>query len=193
MSEPAKRRATYEDLYSIPENMTGEIVDGELIVYPRPAGKHVYAASALDKKIGSPYQFGEGGGPGGWIILVEPEIRLMEDTVVPDLAGWKRERFPVPLETAWFPVAPDWVCEILSPSTGLYDRTKKKATYAKHRVRHLWIVDPTNMTIEAYRLAPAPDDWAPVGIWGNSDKARIEPFQEIEINLGDLWLGLLQN
>lgn len=94
MSEPAKKKIVYDDLYSICENMTGEIVNGELIVTPRPSQKHVHTASALDKKIGSPYQLGEGGGPGGWVILVEPEVKFGEDVVVPDLAGWKKERYP---------------------------------------------------------------------------------------------------
>jgi len=94
MSEIAKKKATYEDLYTIPDNMTGEIINGELIVTPRPSRRHVSAASSLGYKIGPSYQFGEGGGPGGWIILIEPEIGLGEQTVVPDLAGWKRERFP---------------------------------------------------------------------------------------------------
>jgi hypothetical protein len=113
MSEPARKKAVYGDLYSIPENMTGEIINGELIVTPRPSQRHVHTASALDKKIGSPYQFGEGGGPGGWVILVEPEVKLGEDVVVPDLAGWKKERYPTTGETNWISITPDWVCEVL--------------------------------------------------------------------------------
>ncbi len=97
MSEPPKRKATYEDLSNIPENMTGEIINGELIVTPRPSRKHTYASSALDKKIGPPYQFGEGGGPGGWIIIVEPEIGLGEHILVPDLAGCRGKHLTNPI------------------------------------------------------------------------------------------------
>ncbi len=93
MSEPAGKRATYEDLYLIPQNMTGEIINGELTVTPRPSRRHTSAVSSLGYKIGPSYQFGEGSGPGGWIIIIEPEIGLGEDILVPDLAGWKKERF----------------------------------------------------------------------------------------------------
>ena len=108
MSEPVKKRASYEDLYSIPENMTGEIIDGELLVTPRPSRNHAYAASALGSEVGPPYQFGRNG-PGGWVILDEPEIRLGQDILVPDLAGWKRERFPVAEDHNWISATPDWV------------------------------------------------------------------------------------
>jgi Uma2 family endonuclease len=186
MSDPAEKSATYEDLYKVPENMIGEIINGELIVSPRPGPKHMRTASALSMKIGPPFDFGEGGGPGGWIFLVETEVRLGENTVVPDIAGWKKERFPAGLQSNWIPAAPDWVCEILSPSTALYDRTEKKAIYAEYRVGYLWLVDPFNMTIEVYRFESS--DWAPVGVFGGKGAARLEPFQEIEIVLGDLWL-----
>ena len=107
MIEPAKKRATYQDLYSIPEDMIGEIIDGELVVMPRPAPRHMNVIKALSFEIGPPYERGRGGGPGGWIFLFETEVRLGEDTVVPDLAGWKKERFPAHIETNWIPAAPD--------------------------------------------------------------------------------------
>ncbi len=94
MAEAVKKPAIYDDLYAIPENMTGEIINGELIVTPRPTRDHAYTASALGSEVGPAYQFGQGGGPGGWIILDEPEISLGENILVPDLAGWRRERFP---------------------------------------------------------------------------------------------------
>ena len=186
MSDPAKKLATYEDLYSIPDNMIGEIINGELVVSPRPSPKHMRSISILEGEIIPPYDRGRGGGPGGWVILSETEVRLGAHTIVPDIAGWRRERFPIHEDTNWISVAPDWVCEVISPSTALRDRTDKKAIYAEHRVGHLWLVDPVNMTVEVYRLGP--DDWVPVGVWGGSAKARLEPFREIEIELGDLWL-----
>ncbi len=190
MSEPANKKATYEDLYEIPENMIGEVVNGKLVALPRPSMEHTYAASALDKRIGTPYQFAEGGGPGGWIILLEPESQLGEHTLVPDLAGWKRERFPFAEKSNWLSVAPDWVCEILSPRTALLDRTEKREIYAQAEVGHLWLVDPHNMTVELYRLGARA--FHPSGVYGGEEKARLEPFTEIEINLADLWLNLLQ-
>ncbi len=185
MSDPTQRPAIYEDLYSIPENMIGEIINGELTVSPRPGPKHAYTTSALIAKIGSPFCLGEGG-PGGWIMLIRPEVRLGESIVVPDLAGWKRERFPPGIQSNWIPVAPDWVCEVLSPPTALYDRTKKRTIYAEHRVGHIWLADAINMTVEVYRLESG--DWVQVGVLGGKETARLEPFQEIEIELGDLWL-----
>lgn len=109
-----KKTATYEDLYHVPENMVGEIIHGDLIVTPRPSPTHMLSTSALGGKILPPYQFGDGGGPGGWIILVEVEIRWDEQLVVPDLAGWRKEKLPKKLEHNWIEVPPDWVCEVLS-------------------------------------------------------------------------------
>jgi len=188
MSEPAKKEAVYEDLYDLPENMTGEIIDGELIVTPRPAPKHVYTTSVLDKKIGSPYQFGESGGPGGWIILVEPEIKFAEECnpIVPDLAGWKAERFPKAIETNWISVAPDWVCEMLSPRTRKYDRMKKMPKYARFEVQYAWLIDPSNRTLEVFQLRQG--EWVVTGFYEEDDKVRAEPFTEIEIDLSSLWL-----
>ena len=187
MSEPARKPASYEDLFDIPENMTGEIINGELVVHPRPSRKHAYAASALGGELTPAYQFGRGGGPGGWIILEEPEIGLGEHTIVPDFGGWKRERFPVEEPHNWISVAPDWVCEIISPKTALLDRTVKKDIYAKHRVGHLWLIDPINMTLEVYRLGS--DTWDSLGTFGGKDKVRTEPFSEIEIDLSNFWLN----
>ncbi|MHC1743858.1 MAG: Uma2 family endonuclease [Syntrophobacteraceae bacterium] len=131
MSVPAKQRATYEDLFDIPENMTGEILDGSLVVTPRPSKRHTFAGSALTQLIGPPFQLGEGGAPGGWIFIVEPEVGLGEHILVPDLAGWRRERFPFAEETNWISVAPDWVCEVLSPGTARRDKTQKMPLYAQ--------------------------------------------------------------
>ncbi len=186
MSEPAGKIATYDDLYNIPENMTGEIINGELIVSPRPARRHIRAASIMGMKIGSPYDLGEGDGPGGWIILIEPEIGFGDHITIPDLAGWKKERFPKEEPHNWIGVTPDWVCEIFSPGSALRDRTDKKIIYGEYGVGHLWLVDPLNMILEAFRLENG--QWVPLGVFGGKQKARIEPFQEIEIYLGDLWL-----
>lgn len=185
MAEPAKKEATYDDLYSISDNMTGEIIDGELIVTPRPSRKHIYTASALEVKIGAPYQFGEGG-PGGWIILVEPEIRFSTNFLVPDLSGWKRERFPVEEETNWISVAPDWVCEVLSPGTAREDRVKKMSIYASHFVPYYWLIDPSEKILETLKLEEG--KWIITGVFCEGESVRAEPFPEIAVDLGSLWL-----
>ncbi len=189
MSDPAKKPATYEDLYNIPENTIGEIINGELIVTPRPAPRHMTVVTILGEEIGPPYRRGRGG-PGGWIFLDETEIRLGEDTVVPDLAGWKKERFPTELELNWIPVAPDWVCEVLSPSTFRNDKVRKMPIYAHHGVGHIWLIDPVAMTMDAFKLESG--RWSLLASFSENDKVRVEPFREIEISLGDLWVGSLQ-
>jgi Uma2 family endonuclease len=186
MSEPANKHATYEDLYNIPENMTGEIIDGELIVTPRPSRKHGLTATVLGSRLTPPYYFGEGGGPGGWIFIIEPEIGLGKDILVPDLAGWKRERFPVEEDHIWISVAPDWVCEVLSPTTARKDRIKKMRTFARNKVPHIWLIDPILLTLEVFKLESG--RWVLVDAFEENEKIRTEPFQEIEFDLGDLWL-----
>jgi Uma2 family endonuclease len=186
MSQPAGKRAVFDDLYTIPENMIGEIIDGELIVTPRPSRKHIYTASLLGGEIIPSYHLGRGGGPGGWIILIEPEIGLGEDILVPDLAGWKRERFPESEETNWISVAPDWVCEVLSPNTARNDRIKKMRVFARHEVPYAWLLDPILMTLEVFRLESG--RWLLLDTFSEDDTVCAEPFQEIEIHLGDLWL-----
>jgi Uma2 family endonuclease len=187
MAESAKKKATYEDLYGIPENMIGEIINGELIVHPRPSRKHARATYVLGHKIGAPYDFGEGGGSGGWIFLQEPEIQLDEDTMVPDLAGWKKERFPPEEDHNWISVAPDWVCEVLSPKTLRTDKIKKMPIYAQCGVGHIWLVDPIAMTLDAFRSESG--RWFLSASFCENDKVRAEPFQEVEFDLGDLWLS----
>ncbi len=185
MSEPAKKKATYKDLFNIPENMAGELIDGELIVTPRPSRKHIYAASRLDKEIGSPYELGSGG-PGGWIILVEPEIGLGSDILVPDLAGWRRERFPVEEPHNWISVAPDWICEILSPNTFRRDKVLKMPLYARNGIQYFWLIDPIAKTLDTFRLEAG--RWIVGGIYAENDKVRTEPFPEVEFDLNLLWI-----
>ena len=132
------------------------------------------------------YQFGEGGGPGGWIIIIEPEIRFGEDFIVPDLAGWKTDRFPTSEEHNWISVAPDWACEILSPRTAKIDKHNKMSVYANHGVPHLWLIDPVMQTFDVFRLESG--RWVVVGLFTGDDRVRVEPFPEIEIDLRNLWL-----
>src|SRR5689334_10535989 len=139
--------ATERDLDDLPADVIGQIIDGELIVHPRPDPPHTQAASGLGGLLISPFHYGFGGGPGGWVILVEPKIRFGSNLLVPDLAGWRRERF-VPIRKGPYTVSPDWVCELLSPSTARVDRVRKLPTYARAGVSHAWILDPTLRTLE---------------------------------------------
>ena len=187
MSDPAKKKAAYADLCSVPENLVGEIIDGELIATPRPLYRHGLAFSVLGAMIVPPYQFGRGGGPGGWWVLDEPEIHLGEHVLVPDLAGWKRERMPSLPETNWTGIAPDWVCEILSPGTFRLDRIQKMPIYAQFSVSFLWLIDPDHKVLETFRLELG--RWSLLGTYLEDDKVRAEPFHEIEIDLNNLWAG----
>jgi Uma2 family endonuclease len=179
-----KGPATYADIEALPEHLVGEIIDGELIVSPRPAPPHALAASNLLVDIGGPFGRGKGG-PGGWTILVEPELHFGAQVIVPDLAGWRNERLPKLPTTAFFELAPDWLCEVLSPSTARIDRAKKMRHYAKAKVQHVWLLDPLAMTLEVYRLDTS--GWLLVGTYAGDEKPRAEPFDAVELDLAGLW------
>jgi Uma2 family endonuclease len=164
--------------------MVGEIINGELIASPRPGPRHAFTSSSLGIEIGGPFSRGRGG-PGGWIILDEPELHLGSQVLVPDLAGWRRERMPVLPDTAWFSLAPDWVCEVLSPSTAIIDRTQKQDIYRDQGIPWLWFVDPTDRTIEVFSRAE--QHWILAGSFGGSGEKRIPPFDAVAIDVGALW------
>lgn len=179
-----KPPATYADLLGLPDNMVGQIVDGELVVSPRPAPAHAIATSYLGIEIGG--AFGRGrGGPGGWLILDEPELHLGEQILVPDLAGWLRERMPHAPSTAWFELRPDWLCEVLSPSTAVLDRTRKQDIYREHGVPWLWFVDPASRTVEVLKLSGK--EWVVAGTFGGDGEKKIPPFDAVAIDIGALW------
>jgi Uma2 family endonuclease len=170
---------------AVPPHQVAEIIENTLHVFPRPAPRHTYAASRLGSRLDNPFGVGEGG-PGGWMILHEPELHLGEDVLVPDLAGWRVERMPDLPETAYFPLAPDWACEVLSPSTAAIDRIKKMRIYARESVRHVWLVDPIERTLEVFRLGNA-GLWEVIGLHAEAEKVRAEPFDAIELDLSLLW------
>ena len=180
----ARRRATYQDVLDAPPHRVAEIVDGTLHTHPRPAMLHALARSHLGDELVGPYGKGRGG-PGGWWIIDEPELHLGEDILVPDLAGWRRERMPEYPETAYATLAPDWVCEVLSPSTRRLDLQGKRPVYAREEVRHLWLVDPTDRTLEAFELREG--EWVLIAAAKDDDPIRIRPFDAITFSLGDLW------
>jgi Uma2 family endonuclease len=184
MGDPAKRRATYDDLLALPENVIGEILGGVLYSQARPASPHAIAASRLGGELYSPFDRSRGG-PGGWVILDEPELHLHGDVLVPDLAGWRRARMPQIPEATAFELAPDWVCEVLSPSNAAHDRVRKLPAYARERVQHAWLVDPASRTLEVFTLEG--ERWVLVGTWDGDTRVRAEPFDAIELELGALW------
>lgn len=175
---------------ALPNTLTGQVIAGRLVVMPRPAPPHIHAASALDKRIGSLFQDGDGG-PGGWWILPEPELALGVDAdfdpVSPDLAGWRRERMPQLPTTASFALAPDWVCEVLSPSTKAHDRDDKLPFYARAGVAHAWLVDPAARTLEAF--VREGEGYRALGVWRGEARVRVEPFEAAELDLARLWIA----
>ena len=166
--------------------MTGQIVDGVLHAHPRPASPHARASSVLGADLGGPFDRGRGG-PGGWIILDEPELHFGRNVLVPDLAGWRRERMPEMPRTPFFTLSPDWVCEVLSPSTAGFDRVKKLEIYRREGVTHLWFVDPDGRTLEVLRLEG--ERFVVAQTFEGDDGVRAEPFDAIELELGALWRG----
>jgi Uma2 family endonuclease len=179
------RRATYDDLRRVPDHLVAEIVDGELFTSPRPATPHAHVTSRLLSEIDIPFRRGRGG-PGGWWILVEPELHFADDVLVPDLVGWRQSRLPLMPDVAYLSTAPDWLCEVLSPATERLDRTRKLAVYAREEVGDVWLINPKTRTLEVLRLDAG--RWALVATHSEDDVVRAVPFDAIELELGSLWL-----
>ena len=184
VSEPSHRRATYQDVLNAPPNMVAEVIDGTLHTQPRPAARHAWASSILGGELVSPFGRGRGG-PGGWWIVFEPEIHLGEDIVVPDLAGWRRETMLEYPDAAYFDIAPDWVCEVLSPSTRRIDLGDKREIYAHEGVGYLWFVDPDARTLEAFELRES--QWLLVSTLADDAPVSLPPFDAITFPLDALW------
>ncbi|TFF20740.1 Uma2 family endonuclease [Jiella endophytica] len=181
---PGPRKATYADLEAADPLLVAEIIDGELVTHPRPVPKHAAAASYLGAEILD--AFGRGrSGPGGWIILDEPELHLGPDVIVPDIAGWRKERLSALPDRAYFDIAPDWVCEVISPSTERYDRNAKRRIYAEAGVKHMWLLDPRAELLETFALANG--RWIVGPTFDNAAEVRAEPFDAIAFPLTILW------
>ncbi|MBN1612601.1 MAG: Uma2 family endonuclease [Polyangiaceae bacterium] len=191
MADPA-RHATHnaEEVEAafaaaLPDSVA-EILDGELHVQPRPRFRCARAASRLGVELGG-FDLGDLGGRGGWIILDEPELHLGSgpDKVVPDLAGWRRERMPEFPDVAATDLAPDWVCEIVSPSTQIIDRGVKRRIYAREAVGNLWLVSPDDQILEVFRLEAG--RWVLLDTFEGNAVVRAEPFDAVALRLGALW------
>jgi Uma2 family endonuclease len=183
--KPPRRVASYEDLESVPEHQVGEIVGGELYVSPRPRPMHSRAAVRLVRILGPFDEDTQAEGPGGWVLLFEPELHLGGEALVPDIAGWRRERLPEIPDEAALTIAPNWVCEVLSPSTETLDRARKMGSYAREGVKHLWLVDPRLRMLEVYRLEDG--RWSRLGAHVENASVRAEPFELLSLELGRLW------
>ena len=179
----AKSPATYDDVLAAPPHMVAELIDGALILQPRPAMPHARTSSVLGSKIGGPFDWDDG--PGGWIILDEPEVHLGGNVVVPDIAGWRRDRASGLLDGPYAEVAPDWACEILSPSTRVHDLTGKRDLYRAYDVEHLWFVDPIAQTLEAFRNRS--EGWVLIAALADDDTVAIPPFEAAPFDLAALW------
>lgn len=180
--------ATWEDLKQVPEGQLAQIVEGVLIALPRPSVGHARVATELTGELHGPFGRGRGG-PGGWVFLAEPELHFHRNILVPDLAGWRRERMPeLPAaDTAFLTLAPDWVCEVLSPRTASIDRVQKRRVYARERVAFLWHIDPIDRVLTAYALDGS--DFRELGTGGGDEDSvvRVAPFEAMELELLSLW------
>lgn len=180
----ARKPAKYADLLVLPDHVVGEILAGDLYASPRPRFRHARAAAWLDRRLGPPFDDGVGG-PGGWWLLIEPEIHFADEVLVPDLAGWRRERLPVFPDVAYLELAPDWVCEILSPSTERIDRGLKMRSYAREGVADLWLCNPEARTLEVLHLQG--EKWLVTAVYSGEEIVRVQPFDVIELDLASLW------
>ncbi len=184
MADTARKPATYADLEAVPDHLVAEIVFGSLVTHPRPSPRHAAASLALGGELTGPFQKGSGG-PGGWVFMIEPELHLDEHVVVPDIAGWRRARLPVLPETAWIETPPDWICEVLSPSTQRIDRSEKRSLYATAGVAHLWLLDPVAQVLEVFRLEAG--RWTLEATFQADEVVATPPFQEHTFKLSLLW------
>jgi len=182
----APSRATYDDLARVAPEKVAELVDGVLYVHPRPRARHARAATILSVLLGQEFDDGVGRG-GGWWFLVEPELHLGDDVLVPDLAAWRCDNVPALPDTAAIDIAPDWLCEVLSNSTRRTDRVVKLPVYARAGVGHVWLVDPEVRTLEVLRQHDS--QWLIVATYGDTESVEAEPFAALELPLSQLWLG----
>lgn len=184
MANTALKLPDYEDILNLPEHLVGEIINGRLNVQPRPSPKHTLASSALGIEIGTLFH-GRFGGEDGWWIIDEPELHMGGHILVPDLAGWRKQRMPKLPETAWFETVPDWICEILSPSTAKIDRSEKMPIYAGLGVSFLWLIDPILQTMEVYQLLDG--HWSLLQTLKDADQVTAPPFATHTFLLSNLW------
>ena len=184
MAEAAIREATYADVEAVSPHLVAEIIDGVLETHPRPRPRHGVAAVTLGGELTGPFQRGRGG-PGGWIFMAEPELHLGRQVVVPDIAGWRRHRLSTEPVEPYMIVAPDWICEVLSPSTARVDRGAKRRIYAEAGIGHLWLLDPAQRELEIFALSDR--KWLLLATIQAGEPVQAAPFDAISFPLDDLF------
>ncbi len=184
--KPARKPVTYDDLRRVPEHLVAEIVDGELFTSPRPATPHAYAATQLGAVLINGFDGADEDGDARWWFLIEPELHFGADVVVPDIAGWRRTTLPRIPNVAAITVPPDWLCEVLSPSTARLDRSRKMNVYARAGVGHMWLLDPIARTLETYRLDEG--RWVVIATHEGDEAVRAEPFDALPLTMRRWWL-----
>jgi Uma2 family endonuclease len=186
MVDPVRKPPTRADLDALPAHIKGEIIEGVLYTMTRPRGRHQRTTLAIGSELRGPFDEGRDG-PGGWWIIPEPGIELPNTPEIsPDLAGWRRTRLPDIPEDAPITVVPDWVCEILSPTTRRHDLLVKKPYYASVGVPHHWLIDLPARTLLVYRLESG--RWVELGVYSEQRDARIVPFEEVTLDIARWWL-----
>jgi Uma2 family endonuclease len=185
MTDAAHKPTTYADLEAVPPHLVAEILFGALVTHPRPATKHGTAATSLSHELVGPFQKGRGG-PGGWSFVNEEEAHLGPHVTVPDIAGWRKERLPIGWdEGAHTDIAPDWICEVLSPSTEKYDKGDKRRIYALYGVPHLWHLDPRAKTLEVFALQDK--NWLLTHTFIELEEVSAPPFEPLTFSLSQIW------
>ena len=183
------RRASYQDVLDAPAHLVAEIIGGELYLHPRAPPREALARYRLGAGLGHTFDLGRSGPARheseNWWLFHEPELRFGEDVLVPDLVGWRRERMPALPDTAYFTLAPDWVCEVLSSERPRLDLQIKRPLYASEGVRHLWLVDMDDRTLQALELCG--DDWVPIARVKDEESVSIAPFEATTLRLGNFW------
>ena len=180
-------KATYDDLLALPDHVIGELIEGELLASPRPAPPHQLVANELSRDLTTRFGRGGEGGPGGWWIFYEVELHLGKNVLVPDLAGWRKERMPSVPKTPAIELVPDWVCEIISPSSVRIDRAKKPSVYARAQVPWFWVIDPLARTLEVFQLRDGL--YSLSATHTENERVRAEPFAVVELDMSFWWTG----
>jgi Uma2 family endonuclease len=184
MTQTALKPATYADLEAVPEHLVAEIIDGRLVTRhhmpPRQNLAHAALLNALNGALGH-----RRGHAGTWIFLSKPELHLAEHVVVPDLAGWRRERLPDIPDAPWIDLMPDWICEVIAPTTASEDRDRKRQIYAQRGLKHYWLLDPAIRRLEALKLASRA--CVLQNFYVGCAEVVCEPFAPVQFSLSALW------
>jgi Uma2 family endonuclease len=182
--------ATLQDLEALPERSRVELINGRLSTLPRPTGAHIKATNELFYELNGPFSRKKDG-PGGWLFVIEPQLYLTgkkgrEHSLIPDIAGWRRERMPEVPRSHKFEISPDWVCEVISEGSRVQDRQEKPPIYLSCGVEFYWLIEPETRELEVWKSTG--EFWQVFGVFSREDKVHAAPFEEIELDLSVLWI-----